>query len=521
MDTSVASPLEASTTDRVLTSDRWGVHLPLLIASAVYAGVTITILVASCRLASGHFIYALDDTYINMAMAKNFAMHGVWGVTPYEFSSSTSTPLFVLLLSAIYTLIGPNQYLPLALSWIFGLASIYVAAQILADYLTEGWKMTVLIAIVLLTPLFAIGTLGMEHSLHLLLTLLFVQWFDRCTESRWIIGTITGLMVATRYEGMFMAAVGCLILIALREWIRAVTVAVCAWLPVFIYALFSIGHNGYWLPNSIAIKGVQVHGLSFSNRIQNVLGRAELNSLQGAHIFFLLAGMIIAALFLRKEHPRLATMLCLVIGSGYLHLIMAGIGWAYRYEDYLIASGILVVACAFPSLQKSSRPATMGAVCLFFCSGAFLVGRALQAAVSLPQYSHAIYLQQWQTANFLSTYYPEAAVAVNDIGAINFRSDLHSLDLFGLANSDVFSARRAGAYSTQFLDHETSRRGIEIAVIYDSWFSAGPMTVCPAVPASWIRVRRWKVPEQEQLGDDTVSFYARTPDAAQSLRTPP
>jgi hypothetical protein len=60
---------------------------------------------------------------------------------------------------------------------------------------------------VLLTPLFLVGIPGMEHSLHLLLTLLFVQRFDRCTESPWIIGTITVSMVATRDEGMFMAAV--------------------------------------------------------------------------------------------------------------------------------------------------------------------------------------------------------------------------------------------------------------------------------------------------------------------------
>jgi hypothetical protein len=76
MGTTVASPLEASTTHHVLAFDGWRVHLTLLIASALYA-VTIAILVASYRLASGHFIDALDDTYINMPMAKNFAMHGV------------------------------------------------------------------------------------------------------------------------------------------------------------------------------------------------------------------------------------------------------------------------------------------------------------------------------------------------------------------------------------------------------------------------------------------------------------
>jgi hypothetical protein len=163
-----------------------------------------------------------------------------------------------------------------------------------------------------------------------------------------------------------------------------------------------------------------------------------------------------------KEHPRVVTMLCIVTG----HLLR-------RLSDRFRNTRR---RCAFPSLQVSSLQATVGGVCLFFCLEAFLVGRALQVAASLPAIFSAIYLQQWQTANFLSTCYSGAAIAANDIGAINFRSDLHTRDLVGLASSEVFSAKRAGSYSTQFIDHEISRRGIEIAVIYDSWFLTHPKT---------------------------------------------
>jgi hypothetical protein len=502
---------------RISALDGWRGHLPFLISSAIYSCVTVAILIASYHLTSGHFVYALDDTYINMAMAKNFALHGVWGGSPYEFSSSSSTPLYVLLLSFVYWVVGPSQYAPLFLSWVFGLASIFVAAQILAEHLIAVRQTAVLAAIVLLTPLFAIGMLGMEHTLHLFLTLLFVQRFDRSNESTWIIATITALMVATRYEGLFMATIGCLILIVLRRWTRAASVVVAAWLPVAIYAIFSTFHKGYWLPNSVAIKGIQIHGLALSARIVNVLMITSSHCFRGAHLFFLLAGTLVAALSLRNSRPRVAAMLFLIVGAGYLHLIAADIGWAYRYEDYLLGSGILGAACAFPLLRGSSRRVS---ACLFVCAGAFLLGRAVQAAASLPQYSRAIYLQQWQTAAFLKTYYPGAAVAANDIGAINFRSDLRSLDLVGLADSDVFFAKRAGAYSTQFMDHETAERSIEIAIIYDSWFSVHPQTRLggPPIPASWIRVRRWRVPQKEQLGDDTVSFYALTPDATRSLQ---
>ncbi|MGO9387121.1 MAG: hypothetical protein ACLPWD_03630 [Methanobacterium sp.] len=49
---------------------------------------TVLLLVISLRLNNGHFAYGLDDAYIHMSIAENFALHGVWGVTLYGFTSS-------------------------------------------------------------------------------------------------------------------------------------------------------------------------------------------------------------------------------------------------------------------------------------------------------------------------------------------------------------------------------------------------------------------------------------------------
>jgi hypothetical protein len=199
----------------------------------------------------------------------------------------------------------------------------------------------------------------------------------------------------------------------------------------------------------------------------------------------------------------------------------ADVGWVFRYEDYLIAAGIIAAACMFPTLQARSRVGARTVVILFFCSGAFLLARSLQAAVLLPQYSRAIFLQQNQTAEFLHSYYSRATVAANDIGLINFRNELHCVDLVGLASREVFIAKRDETYSTQALDHVVSMRGVQIAVIYDSWFGPQPKAFVhgPSVPRTWTRVARWKVPETLQLGSDTVSFYAVTPEQSDLLRS--
>ena len=45
-------------------------------------------------LVNGDFCYALDDSFIMMAISRNFAFHHVWGLTAHEFSSTASSPTF-------------------------------------------------------------------------------------------------------------------------------------------------------------------------------------------------------------------------------------------------------------------------------------------------------------------------------------------------------------------------------------------------------------------------------------------
>ena len=68
-------------------------HWPLfanLVGLCIAVGVTSSILILR---ENGHLVYALDDPYIQMAMAKNFVLHGVWGITRFGFTSSSSIAL--------------------------------------------------------------------------------------------------------------------------------------------------------------------------------------------------------------------------------------------------------------------------------------------------------------------------------------------------------------------------------------------------------------------------------------------
>lgn len=81
-----------------------------------------------------HFTYALDDAYVHMAIAKNLAHTGVWGVTPFAFSGASSSPAWVVLLGLSYRLWGASEFLPLFLNLAAGVTALLVATRILRCY---------------------------------------------------------------------------------------------------------------------------------------------------------------------------------------------------------------------------------------------------------------------------------------------------------------------------------------------------------------------------------------------------
>ena len=127
-----------------------------------------------------------------------------------------------------------------------------------------------------------------------------------------------------------------------------------------------------------------------------------------------------------------------------------------------------------------------------------------------------IYEQQYQMGLFLRQHYPEATVAANDIGAINYLADVRCLDLYGLATSEVANHKRDGRYGKGMIHDLAKSKGAIIALVYDLYFHSGRITV-GGVPPQWIKVGQWKIPNNVTCGDDTVSFYALDPSEEDSL----
>src|SRR2546428_10212027 len=197
-----------------------------------------------------------------MALAKNLAFHGVLGISATRFASATSSPGFLLVLAALYRLTGPTVWWPLALSLIFGLLALIMAQRLLAGT-HWGIQLITLLAIVYFTPLHIVGLFGMEHTLHLLLVLAFLHLAGNALAGQKSpspgLMLVTGLMVSVRYESLFMIAVAGLLFVLQRQVTAATRLAMAAVVPVGLYASISVLNGCYWLPHSVAVKGISAN----------------------------------------------------------------------------------------------------------------------------------------------------------------------------------------------------------------------------------------------------------------------
>lgn len=121
-----------------------------------------------------HFVYPLDDSYIHLSISKNLAESSVWGSTQYEFSNTSSSPLFTIIIALLIKIFGNNDLIPFYFNMIIGnllIIFLYLnfrkyPIQLALLYLLLFWGVLIKIQIVS----------GMEHMLHIFI--ISVSWIS-------------------------------------------------------------------------------------------------------------------------------------------------------------------------------------------------------------------------------------------------------------------------------------------------------------------------------------------------------
>ena len=148
-----------------------------LVSAVVFFGICIIYFVIMTSKTEGNFTYLLDDAYIHLALAKNFALHGVWGMTPHAFSSSSSSPVFTFLIAMCIKVFGNSALIPLAINLVCAVGIIYF----LEKYYSRFSNKTIFVVSAVLVTVFSAALhlqlfSGMEHLLQVFLVILNIYF---------------------------------------------------------------------------------------------------------------------------------------------------------------------------------------------------------------------------------------------------------------------------------------------------------------------------------------------------------
>ena len=488
----------------------------------------------------GHLVYALDDPYIHMAIAKSLALDGVWGVSRYFFSSSSSSPLWTLLLAGSYYLFGVNEIAPLLWNMIFAVACIFFIFYFLNRHISKWWLVLPILSLfIFVTPLPAMIFCGQEHLLHALLTMTFVVSAasilsdDNIAHQKMPLGkfikilALAFLVSTVRYEGAFLVFIVALLFALRRRITKAILLVVAGALPISIMGLISMAHGWLFLPNSVLLKGRMPDFFSLSGLVKLIIRPLNLLVGQPALLIAVLAALGYYLIrHIRSKNPwgEMTIMAIIFLSVTWLHLSFAQVGWFFRYEAYLLALALLFLPLAWANHFIKDAPlsgirlgptgvivvAVMGAVVLapFIARGAISLG-------NIPRACSNIYNQQYQMGRFLARYYAGEAVVLNDIGATDFLVDIKPVDAWGLANMAIARAIKNHQDVRSVLEYEAQANNAILAIIYDNFSGADDRG---GVPESWVKIGEWKTLNNLVCYSDVVSFYAIEPETAPQLK---
>jgi len=460
-----------------------------------WAAVLALITLFSMTLTEWHWIYALDDAYIHLTLAKNFALHGVWGLTPETQTFCSSSPLWTMLLAGFIKIFGCREWIP-------GVLNIVCVALVMGrcDRVMERngialWPRLAAGALIFfLTPLAVVSSTGMEHSLHILLILLLVT----STHSAALL-VFAFLAVAARFESLAVVAPFAGVLLLRGRWKTALGMAAFGVAPVFLHGFYALANGGFFLPNSILLKG----HLEFS--IMRLFAMYTAVSLVNVHVHIVCVLLLLTACS-RRVRLELRQIALVLVAASVAHVTFADCGKFYRYEAYLIVSSLLVLALAWARVPR--RP-NMGEPWLFAARAGFLLALIVPLFLrgTWSNFRHFrgavnIYEQQFVLAKVINALPGNPPLAINDLGAVSLFCGNPLLDLWGLGTPEVALLKRNGTYDAAAIERLLEEHRAQYIFVFEIWFPRANL------PAQYQLAAQLKNTGNIVCAEDTVQMYA-------------
>lgn len=497
-----------------------------------YLVVTAGLLAMSLRRTGGVLVYGLDDPAIHMSLAQQLAENGTWGVEPGVYQSASSSPVWTLLIGLI-RLVAPPLFSagPLILA---ALSALWAIAVMGADQRVfrpgikrplDAAAVVVLTTIVLFLP--ALTMLGMEHVLHIALSLSVVALFARRFAGRptgwprWLPYVLLAVSTLVRFETAFLAlglGLACLVVGCgdeRRSWrdriVDTLLIGTSSAVPLIAFSSFNKAMGQGWLPNSVLAKGQVINGDGSPFGVLEILNRLTTDPLLAACTVVLALAMVVG--WGRRRYVPVAIAVLVAVAC---HVAVADVGWYDRYQAYLIAIAVLALLLAATELldDPTVRPPgkfvapSIVLIALLMCSTKIGLTREIPNAVD------DTFEQRYQVARFLEEFYDGEPVATGELGYVSLFHDGPVTDLLGLGDFEVLEARRDAGQKPpkSYWRDLAEERGFKVAAVY-------PFTLWTETPDEWILVGTWKLDRRTVTAfQPEFQFWATRPEEVAPLQ---
>lgn len=462
---------------RVSTVSKFKINPNIVIALVALLAVLFYVAMSAAVFRVG---FPLDDAWIHLTYARNFAEHGEWAFRLGETSAGSTAPLWTFLLSLGYFLrLAPYAW-AFFLGWL-ALTALGISAETAARKLVESYTSQIPwvgMFFVLAWHLTWSAVSGMETLLHGLLIFVVLASLMAGTRRYLALSALVGLSVWVRPDGLTL--LGPLFLTALlteKTWLargKAFMKIGFGFGALFLfYLLFNLALSGNPMPNTFYAKQAEYGAFwlskPFGERIVDYL-----LPILASPFLALIPG---AALWLKKmiSARNWGALAGAVWFFGYVAIYFMRLP-AYQHGRYIIPAlpilylwGMLGFLEFIYNMKSNARIVLLWKNLVAVLSIAFCVVGASQNAQDVKW----VEMQMVETAKWVrQNIPPDALLAVHDIGAIGYFTENPLLDLAGLVNPEVIPFIRDEAKLAKYLDVKSADYLITLPAFYPSLTSA-------------------------------------------------
>jgi len=394
----------------------------------------------------GTYNLTLDDAWIHHTYARNLARGQWFTYTDDQASSGSTSPVWTVLLSAGHLLgVHPVNW-SLLLGALFHILTALMVYQLSLLYFGDRW-LAAWSAILtgLEWHLVWAALSGMETTLFVALSLLYLYLIQTQWQRTWLLGLVGGLLFLTRPEGALLVGIaGVRVLWGYRGvWRRAFKSLVMMGLmfllvisPVMIFNTVASGHP---LPGTFRAKYEQwVAPWTIGKGLNYLVVVLKWFWLRGPLFLFFPLALVGGWLAWRRRMTDLIPAGAWLLGLPLAYtFVLPSIGERGRYLMPLIPLIVILGAWAAVEFLRSTRFKRLAWALITLATLMTLVfwvngARAYEKNVRSIESQHMV-VARWLRDHTS----PDAVIATQDIGVLAYFSDRRLIDLAGLTEPAI------------------------------------------------------------------------------------